>query len=91
MGWSEKTYLLDVFVDIHTDEAASYICNNDNGEKIGHAFLDSDVRVFNVESTDLQIFEHCLNLPLPVHVKSFRCKGMKFWLSLSLILDHNVE
>ena len=55
--------------------------------KIGHAFLDSDVRVFIIEATALQTFEHRLNLPsLPVHVKSFRSKGMKLWLSF-LVLD----
>ena len=83
----QNPYLLDVFVNIDTDEAAPYICNYDNGEKIGHTFLDSDVRVFIIEATALQTFEHRLNLPsLPVHVKSFRSKGMKLWLSF-LVLD----
>ena len=79
--------LLDVFVNIDTNEAAPYICNHDNGEKIGHTFLDSGVRGLNIEATALQTFEHRLNLPSPpVHIKSFRSKGMKLWLSF-LVLD----
>lgn len=59
----QNLYFLYVFVNIDTYEVAPDICNHDNGVKIGHTFLDSDVRVFNVEAAALQTFEHRLNLP----------------------------
>ena len=68
----QNLYLLDIFVNIDTNEVAPYICNYDDGKQICHTFLDSDVRVFDVEAAALQTFEHSLNLPsLPVHFKRF--------------------
>ena len=68
----QNLYLLDIFVNIDTNEVAPYICNHDDGKQICHTFLDSDVRVFDDEAAALQTFEHSLNLPsLPVHFKRF--------------------
>ena len=39
----ENLDLLDVFVDIDTNEVAPDICNHNDGEQICHSFLDSDV------------------------------------------------
>ena len=46
----QNLYLLDIFVNIDTNEVAPYICNYDDGKQICHTFLDSDVRVFDVEA-----------------------------------------
>lgn len=68
----QNLYLLDIFVNIDTNEVAPYICNHEDGKQICHTFLDTDVRVFDVEAAALQTFEHSLNLPsLPVHFKRF--------------------
>lgn len=84
--------LLDVFVNIDTNEVAPYICNHDDGKQICHTFLAPDVRVLDVESAALQTFEHSLNLPsLSVHIKRFLCitignKDLKLRLSF-LVFD----
>lgn len=44
-------------MNIDTNEVALDICNHKNGEKVGYMFLDSDVRVFSVEATALQMVE----------------------------------
>lgn len=58
----QDLYLLDVFMNINTDEVAPDICNHDDGKHISHTFLYSDVRVFNIEAAALESFEHSLNL-----------------------------
>ena len=88
----QNLYLLDVFVNIDTNKVAPHICNHDDGKQICHTFLDPDMRVFDVEATALQTFEHRLNLPsLSVHIKRFLSitigdKDLKFRLSF-LVLD----
>lgn len=73
----QNLYRLDVFVNVDADEIAPDICNHDNGEKIGHTFLNSNVRVFNVEAAALQSFEHRFDLPsLPVHIKCLLCTAI---------------
>ncbi len=70
----QNLYLLDVFVNIDTNEVAPYICNHDDGKQICHTFPAPVVRVLDVEAAALQTFEHSLNLPsLPVHFKRFLC------------------
>ena len=64
----QDLYLLDVFMNIDTDEVKPDMRNQDICKQIGHAFLDYDMRVFNVEVAALELFEHRLNLPsLLVH------------------------
>ena len=62
----QNLYLLDVFVNIDTNEVAPHICNHDDGKQICHTFLDPDMRVFDVEATALQTFEHRLNSAIAV-------------------------
>lgn len=81
-----------IFVNIDTNEVTQDIRKHDNGEKISHPFLNSDVQVFDIEAAVLKSFEPCLNLPsLLIHFELFfgiaiRDKDLKLRLSL-LVLD----
>lgn len=56
----QNLYLLDVFVNIDTNEVASDICKHYDSKLIGYTFLYSDVRVFNVEATALDPFVYLM-------------------------------
>ena len=69
--------LLDVFVNIDTNEATPDICNHDNGKKKDHTFLNTDMQVFNVEDAAVRAFKYRLNLP-SLLIISFAASALQY-------------